>query len=150
MATSDVWRPAMRDQPWCRGGVCWVTGDTAECDPRPGHHRSRVWPQRDCNGSEQHLLLGCRLRASDTVCARPVDIHHSNMYNIVDLLTKKRNGQELTWEEIEFFTNNVKSGGIREAQIGQLYMCHKTILCKVHSCARSAAETSIGWTHIFF
>ena len=83
---------------------------------------------------------------------KPVARHLSNMYNIVDLLTKKRNGQELTWEEIEFFTNNVKSGGIREAQIGQLSgpMCHTTILRRVHSRARSAAKTTIGWTHIFF
>ncbi|KAK2189926.1 hypothetical protein NP493_93g01044 [Ridgeia piscesae] len=44
------------------------------------------------------------------------------MYNIVDLLKKKRLGEELSWEEIEFFIKNIKSGGIREAQIGAMLM----------------------------
>ena len=46
------------------------------------------------------------------------------MYNIIDLLKKKRLGEELSWEEIEFFIKNIKSGGIREAQIGQLALLH--------------------------
>ena len=43
------------------------------------------------------------------------------MHNIIDLLNKKRQGQDLTWEEIEYFIRAIQNAGIREAQAG-LYL----------------------------
>ena len=42
----------------------------------------------------------------------------TEMHDIVDLLNKKRQGQDLTWEEIEYFIRAIQNAGIREAQAG--------------------------------
>ena len=44
------------------------------------------------------------------------------MYRIVDLILKKRNGEELTSEEIQFIINNYVSGNIPDYQMSALLM----------------------------
>jgi len=41
-------------------------------------------------------------------------------FSIPELIIKKRDGQELTRDEIEFFVNGVVSGTVQQAQIGKL------------------------------
>ena len=42
--------------------------------------------------------------------------------NIVDIIIKKRNGNELTKEEIEYFINGYVDGSIEEYQASALLM----------------------------
>ena len=44
----------------------------------------------------------------------------SGAISIPELLTKKRNGDELTSEEIDFFIQNVVSGKVQDCQTGTI------------------------------
>jgi thymidine phosphorylase len=48
-----------------------------------------------------------------------VEPNNDNEFRIPDLIIKKRDGQKLSKDEIDFFVESVVSGHLQESQIGK-------------------------------
>jgi len=46
---------------------------------------------------------------------------------IADIISRKRDGESLSIEEVEFFVEGITSGTIQEAQLGEIYTLYTCI-----------------------
>lgn len=53
-------------------------------------------------------------------------------YTIPELIIKKRNGQKLSKDEIEFFVQSVVNGHVQESQIGKSIKMHVSCVFSIY------------------